>query len=78
MLAKLTSKNQVTLPVELVRSLPAAEYFDATLEQGAIVLRPVRVIPALDLERIRDAVAAAGASEADVPRATRWARKRRR
>ena len=78
MLAKLTSKNQLTLPVELVRGLPPAEYFDATLESGAIVLRPVQMIPVADLERVRDAVAAAGASEADVPGAVRWARRRKR
>lgn len=78
MLAKLTSKNQLTLPVELVRSLPPAEYFDATLESGAIVLRPVQMVPVVDIERIRDAVAEAGATEADVGRAVRWARRRKR
>ena len=46
MLAKLTSKNQLTLPADLVRRLPASEYFDATLESGAIVLRPVQDIGA--------------------------------
>ncbi len=73
MLAKLTSKNQLTLPVDLLRQLPRAEYFEATVDNGAIVLRPVRVVPALDLERVRDAVAAAGATEADVAAAVSWA-----
>ncbi len=78
MLAKLTSKNQLTLPAELVRALPATDYFDATLEAGAIVLRPVQVVPLLELERIRDAVASAGATEGDVGAAVRWARSRNR
>jgi hypothetical protein len=74
MLAKLTSKNQLTLPVDLLRQLPKAEYFEATVDGGAIVLRPVRVVAALDLERVRDAVAAAGATEADVAEAVAWSR----
>jgi hypothetical protein len=39
-LAKLSSKNQITLPVEIVRSFPGAEYFDVTLKGGVIVLTP--------------------------------------
>ena len=75
MLAKLTSKNQLTLPVDLLRQLPVVEYFDATVTDGAIVLRPVQMVPAVDLERVRDAVQAAGASEEDVEQAVEWARK---
>ena len=74
MLAKLTSKNQLTLPIDLLRQLPLADYFEATVPDGAIVLRPVRVVPAIDLERVRDAVAATDAKAEDVGRAVRWAR----
>lgn len=76
MLAKLTSKNQLTLPVDLLRQLPRADYFEASVSGGAIVLRPVQVIPAVDLERVRDAVAAAGVQEKDVADAIAWARRR--
>lgn len=76
MLARLTSKNQLTLPAELVRQLPRSDYFDAEIADGAIVLRPVRVVPIIDLERVRDEVAAAGATEADVEQAIAWARGR--
>lgn len=75
MLARLTSKNQLTLPVEVVRNVPASQYFDATVENGAIVLRPVRVVPAVDVEALRDAVAQS-ASEDDVADAIAWARRR--
>jgi hypothetical protein len=77
MLAKLTSKNQLTIPAELLRKLPEAEYFDATVEDDAIVLRPVRVAPAVDLERIRERMEAAGVTEDDVKEAVRWARRKR-
>ena len=75
MLAKLTAKNQLTLPAELVRSLPPSVYFDATVEGGAIILRPVRVVSAVDLDALRAAVGEV-ATEADIPDAVAWARTR--
>jgi hypothetical protein len=75
MLSKVTGKNQVTLPVDLLRQLPATEYFDATIHDGAIVLRPVHMVSAIDLEKIRDSLADAGLSESDVLDAVRWARR---
>lgn len=74
MLAKLTSKNQLTIPAALLRQVSRAEYFDATVDGGAIVLRPVQMLPAIDLEQIRAAIAAAGATEADVALAVKWSR----
>jgi len=41
MLAKKTSRNQITLPKPIVRQLPDSEYFDVSLRDGAVVLRPV-------------------------------------
>ena len=43
MLAKLTSKNQLTLPKAVTASVEPTEYFDVTTENGRIVLTPVRV-----------------------------------
>lgn len=77
MLAKLTSKNQLTLPIDLLRQLPRVEYFEASVDNGAIVLRPVGVVPAVDLEHIRAAVQSAGAWEEDVTDAVLWARRPR-
>lgn len=75
MLSKLTGKNQVTLPIDLMRQLPATEYFDATIKDGAIVLRPVHMVPAIELEKIRDTLSEAGLTEDDVLDAVRWARR---
>jgi hypothetical protein len=74
MLVRRTSETQITLPVEIVQRVPAAAYFDVTVEDGAIVLRPVRVVPAVDVEALRDAVAW-GAVEDDVAEAVAWARR---
>ena len=37
MLAKRTSKNQITLPKALLKQLPEAQYFDVTLRKGSLV-----------------------------------------
>lgn len=46
MLAKLTSKNQITLPKAIISAFQGTDYFDVTEEDGRIVLAPVRVTPA--------------------------------
>ena len=43
MLAKMTSKNQITLPKAVVSKLALTDYFDVEVEGGRIVLTPVRI-----------------------------------
>lgn len=72
MLAKLTSKNQITLPKAAVSSVDATEYFDVTVEDGRIVLTPVRVQKA---GAVRDKLEKLGITEQDVEDALTWARR---
>lgn len=72
MLAKLTSKNQITLPKAVVSSVDAAEYFEVTVENGRIVLTPVRVRNA---QAVREKLAQLGITEQDVEDAIGWARR---
>lgn len=69
MLAKLTSKNQITLPKAVVSAVDAAEYFDVVVENGRIVLTPVRVQRA---RAVRDKLQQLGITEQDVEDARRW------
>lgn len=79
MLAKKTSKNQITLPVAVVRRFPDAVYFDVSVEGETVVLRPVVVAPAGDLRAaVRAKIRALGLTEESVAGAIRWARGRRR
>ena len=71
MLAKLTSKNQLTLPKAVTAAVDAAEYFDVIAENGRIVLTPVRVNRA---DAVRSKLAELGLSENDVTEAISWAR----
>ncbi|MGD0887509.1 MAG: AbrB/MazE/SpoVT family DNA-binding domain-containing protein [Thermodesulfovibrionales bacterium] len=79
MLAKKTSKNQLTLPKEIVKVFPDSEYFDISVEDRKIILMPVKIIPAdVTLEGIRNKMAKLGITEGDVAEAVKWARKKKR
>jgi hypothetical protein len=75
MLAKLTAKNQLTLPKAVLSSCRGTEYFDVTEERGRIVLTPVRINRA---DAVRAKLADLGLAENDVAAAVSWARKRAR
>lgn len=72
MLAKLTSKNQITLPKAAVAGVETADYFDVSVEGGRIILTPIRVQQA---GAVREKLAALGITEADVEDAVAWARR---
>ena len=72
MLAKLTSKNQVTLPKAVVSSVDVAEYFDVTVENGRIILTPVRFQQA---QAVRDKLEKLGITEQDIDDAVACARR---
>lgn len=79
MLAKKTSKNQLTLPKEIVKTFPDTEYFDVSIKDRKIVLLPVRITPeGMTLEGIRDKMEKLGITQKDVADAVRWARKKKR
>lgn len=76
MLAKKTSKNQLTLPKEVVGQFPGIDLFDASVENNRIVLTPVQVTPvAVSLESIRKKMHLLGLTEENVGEAVAWARK---
>ena len=43
MLAKLTSKNQLTLPKSITQAIGQSEYFEIKVENGQIILTPVKI-----------------------------------
>ena len=79
MLAKKTSKNQLTLPKEIVREFPDTDYFDVTVKERRIMLTPVKITRAdVTLEGVREKLEKLGITEGDVTEAVKWARKKRR
>lgn len=71
MLAKLTSKNQLTLPKSVTQALGPVEYFDVQTRDGQIVLTPVRIQRS---DAVRAKLAELGLTEADIGDAVAWAR----
>ena len=71
MLAKLTSKNQLTLPRAIVQQVDA-EYFEVTTENGRVILTPVKIQRA---DSVREKLKALGISDDDVTDAIAWARE---
>jgi hypothetical protein len=74
MLAKITSKNQLTLPKAVTQAVGPAEYFEVEARAGQIVLTPVRIQRA---DAVRAKLAELALSEADVADAVAWARGQR-
>lgn len=72
MLAKLTSKNQLTLPKRITNQIGAVEYFDIKVENGQIVLTPVKI---QRTDEVRAKLAQLDITEEDIAEAVSWARK---
>jgi len=71
MLAKITSKNQLTLPKSVTQAVGATEYFDVEVRAGQIILTPVRIQRG---DAVRAKLAELDLTDADVADAVAWAR----
>ncbi len=71
MLAKMTAKNQVTLPKSVTAAVGASDYFEVEVNEGRIILTPVRIHRA---NAVRAKLAALDLSEHDIADAVAWAR----
>ena len=71
MLAKITSKNQLTLPKSVTQAVGATEYFDVETRAGQIILTPVRIQRG---DAVRAKLAELDLSDDDMAAAVAWAR----
>ena len=72
MLAKMTSKNQLTLPKSITAAVGAAEYFDVETRNGQIILTPVRIQRG---NAVRAKLAELDLQDQDITDAVAWARQ---
>ncbi|MCP5277139.1 MAG: AbrB/MazE/SpoVT family DNA-binding domain-containing protein [Thiobacillus sp.] len=72
MLAKMTAKNQLTLPKSVTNALGPVDYFDVQTRDGQIILTPVRIQRA---DAVRAKLAELDLNEQDIADAVAWARK---
>ncbi|MCL5258260.1 MAG: AbrB/MazE/SpoVT family DNA-binding domain-containing protein [Firmicutes bacterium] len=73
MLAKMTSKNQLTLPKAATNALGSPKYFEVDVQEGRIVLKPVLIVNA---DAVREKLARLGIAERDIAGAVASARKK--
>ena len=71
MLAKMTAKNQLTLPKAITNAIGPTEYFDVKAKDGQIVLTPVRIQRA---DAVRSKLAELDIAESDIKEAVTWTR----
>jgi hypothetical protein len=71
-LAKITAKNQLTLPKAITNAIGPVEYFDVQTKDGQIVLTPVRIQRA---DAVRAKLAELDLKEHDLADAVRWSRR---
>lgn len=71
MLAKITAKNQLTLPKSVMTQLGSPDYVDVQTRDGQIVLTPVRIQRS---DEVRAKLAQLGLGQDDVAQAISWAR----
>jgi bifunctional DNA-binding transcriptional regulator/antitoxin component of YhaV-PrlF toxin-antitoxin module len=71
MLAKITSKNQLTLPKSVTQAVGATEYFDVEARAGQIILTPVRIQRG---DAVRAKLMELELTDADMADAVAWAR----
>lgn len=75
MMAKLTSKNQITIPKKIIEQLGATRYFQVELQDGVILLKPLKTYET-DLSKIRSKIKKLGLTPDSVGEAVKWARSK--
>ena len=77
MLAKITSKNQLTLPKSVTHAIALTsgpvEYFDVKATDGQIILTPVRIQRG---DAVRAKLAELSIDSKDIPDAVTWSRRK--
>lgn len=72
MLAKMTVKNQLTLPKRITDAVGTPQYFEVEAKDGRVILTPVRIQRA---DAVRAKLAELGIREQDIADAVAWTRK---
>ena len=73
MLAKLTSKNQITIPKKIMEKFPGTKYFEIEPLDHAVLLKPLKIYDA-SLDQIRSKINKLGLKRSSISEAIKWAR----
>ena len=76
MLAKITSKNQITIPKKIIEKIPGIKHFDLEFKDGIIIMKPIKFYDT-NLDQIRAKVKKLGLKENSVAEAIKWAKSKK-
>ncbi len=76
MLAKITSKNQITIPKKIIEKMPGVEHFDIEYKNGAVILKPIKLFNT-NLDQIRFKIKKLGLNENSVAEAIEWVKSKK-
>jgi len=76
MLAKITSKNQVTIPKKIIEKMPGIKHFDIEFEDGVVIMKPIKFYNT-NLNQIRVKIKKLGLKENSVAEAIKWAKSKK-
>ena len=76
MLAKITSKNQITIPKKIIEKIPGIKHFDLEFKDGIIIMKPIKFYDT-NLYQIRAKVKKLGLKENNVAEAIKWAKSKK-
>ena len=75
MLAKITSKNQITIPKKIIDKIPDVKHFDIEFKDGIVILKPIKLFDT-NLDHIRSKIKKLGLKEDSVAEAIEWAKSK--
>lgn len=76
MLAKITSKNQITIPKKIIEKIPNVKHFDMEFKDGIIIMKPIKFYDT-NLDQIRAKIKKIGLNENSVAEAIKWAKSKK-
>lgn len=78
MLAKVTYKNQITIPKQIISFFVDTQYFDISRAGNEIIMKPVEISSkGAVLAKARQKIKELGLTHKDIEAAVRWARDRK-
>jgi bifunctional DNA-binding transcriptional regulator/antitoxin component of YhaV-PrlF toxin-antitoxin module len=75
MLAKITSKNQITIPKKIIEKIPDVKHFHVEYKNGVVILKPIKFFDT-NLDQIRSKIKKLGLKENSVAEAIEWAKSK--
>ena len=76
MLAKITSKNQITIPKKIIEKMHGIKHFDIEFKDGVVIMKPIKFYDT-NLDQIRAKIKKLGLKEDSVAEAIKWVKSKK-